>query len=341
MDLSTENMEQTFDPIDELIGKYLAGEATAEEFAQVELWAKVNEANRRYLDQVSFVFEKASAIKDSQYFDEDAAWNKVKAKLKDKESKTVNFKPGPSGSTKGFQLFWRVAASVIIAIGIGYFVFKNTSSSVKEVIAETKSIGDKLPDGSDVFLNKQTKLVYAYDNKKKVHVVKLIGEAFFNIKHDEKKNFIVETEGIYIRDIGTSFNVKAYADSNTIEVVVKDGIVEFFTDNDSGIFLHAGGKGVYNKATKEFKIEQPETNVLAYKTKFFSFNNQDLNSVVNDLNAVYNKRIIVNTKLKKCRLTVTFNNEDIDEIANVIAETLGLAVTTSGNNIILQGQGCE
>lgn len=333
-------MKQTFELMDELIGKYLAGEATDEEASQVKNWANLSEENKRYLDQVTYVFEKATSTKHVKYFDEDAAWNKVKAKLRKSGPKSIDFNPG-QGEHRGLQFFWRIAAAIIIAIGIGYYLTNNSITEVKEVVTETKSNGDRLPDGSDVFLNKKTKLVYAYNKRKKTHTVKLNGEAFFNIKHDEKKAFVVETEGTFIRDIGTSFNVKAYAESNTVEVVVKEGAVEFFTDTDSGIFLRAGGKGVYDKTTKKFKIEQADSNVLAYKTKFFSFNNQDLNSVANELNNVYDKRIIINNKLKKCRLTVTFNNENIEEIATVIAETLGLSIRTTDNDIILQGQGCE
>lgn len=198
-----------------------------------------------------------------------------------------------------------------------------------------------MPDGSGVFLNKQTELVYQYDRKKKNHVVKLKGEAYFNIQHDDSKTFIVDLEGIFIRDIGTSFNVKAYPEDNTIEVVVEEGKVMFYTDTDSGIYLSAKGKGIYNKATKTFSIEQPEENVLAYKTRFFSFSDTDLQTVIIALNNVYDKKIVLGGNLRNCHLTVSFNNEDINEIATIIAETLGLTVSNSANEIRLEGPGCE
>ena len=103
----------------------------------------------------------------------------------------------------------------------------------------------------------------------------------------------------------------------------------FYTDTDSGIYLSAKGKGIYNKATKKFTIEQPEENVLAYKTKFFSFSNTDLRTAVDALNNVYDKKIVLGENLYNCRLTVSFNQEDIDEIAVVMAETLGLTLQNS------------
>ena len=210
-----------------------------------------------------------------------------------------------------------------------------------EVVSQKETKADTLPDGSGVFLNKKTELAYTYDKKKKNHVVKLKGEAYFNIHHEDEKTFIIDAAGVYIKDIGTSFNVKAYPDDNTVEVVVEEGKVMFYTDSDSGIFLSAKGKGIYNKTTKTFTIEQPEENVLAYKTRFFSFSDTDLRTAVEALNNVYDKKIVLGENLYNCRLTVSFNQEDIDEIAAVMAETLGLTLTNSASEIRLEGPGCE
>jgi transmembrane sensor len=332
-------LENTIEHIDELIGKYLAGEASVKEREQVEMWGNQNPANRKELEHFKLIFETSTEAKEIHSFDEDAAWNKMKAKLKAEPSVVpIN------RNNSGFNFYYKIAASIIIILGVGFFVFRGFNKTVineVELVAENKTVSNVLPDGSDVFLNKETKLTYTYDKKKKAHVVKLKGEAFFKIKHEEQKNLIVDIAGIYIKDIGTAFNVKAYPESNTIEVVVEEGIVVFYTNGDSGVTLHASSKGIYNKVTKGFSLEQPEENVLAYKTKMFSFAGTALEDVVNDLNNVYDKKIILPEHLKKCRLTVDFANEDIDEIANVIAETLGLTVRKTDKEIFLEGSRCE
>jgi transmembrane sensor len=122
---------------------------------------------------------------------------------------------------------------------------------------------------------------------------------------------------------------------------LEKGEVLFYTDKDSGVNLRENGKGIYNKTTKTFTIDQPEANVLAYKTRIFSFSDTDLVTVVDALNAVYDKRIFLGEGLKKCHLTVSFNNESQDEIVMVIAETLGLTIKESEGNIALEGPGCE
>ena len=239
---------------------------------------------------------------------------------------------------------WRIAASIVVVLGAGLFayqLFRSGSVPPVVMVAAKEVLTDTLPDGSSIVLNKETELAYTFDKKKNAHTVRLKGEAYFNIHHDDKKTFIVNIDGVYIRDIGTSFNVKAYPESNTIEVVVEAGEVMFYTDNDSGVYLREDGKGIYNRVTKSFTIAEPEANVLAYKTRFFNFSNTDLASVVESLNGVYDKKIILGDSLKKCRLTVSFDNESQDEIIAVIAETLGLAVRESDDRIILEGPGCE
>lgn len=326
--------------IDQLIGKYLAGEAAQDEIHFVELWAKENDANRKYLNHCKLIFDKTFEVKQLQEFDTDAAWLRMKSKIDDTHRRTI----GSADKKPERNFHWMIAASVLVLMGIGFFAYKAIAPSpVQPVqfVANAETMADTLPDGSGVFLNKKTELTYTYDEKERNHRVKLSGEAYFKIQHEEDKTFIIDASGVYIKDIGTAFNVKAYPDSNRIEVFVEEGSVMFYTDTDSGVYLSAKGKGIYNKTTRKFNIEKPDENVLAYKTRFFSFNDTDLKSVMSALNNVYDKKIVFGPNLYNCHLTVSFNNEDIDEIAAVIAETLGLHVTKSANEIRLEGTGCE
>jgi ferric-dicitrate binding protein FerR (iron transport regulator) len=331
-------VESNYNHIDDLIGKYLSGEAAPDETQFVESWLTKSEDNRRYFDQMKTIFSRAAKVAVAQQFDADAAWNRVKTKLhKNGNAKTVQLKPDTN-----YNLYLKIAASVIMVLGLGFFTYRafNPAVTVVEVVADKKTEADTLPDGSGVFLNKETKLAYEFDKKKNTHIVKLKGEAYFNINSNDNKQFIVKADEVFIKDIGTSFNVRAYPESNTIEVVVEEGEVMLYTESDSGVYLGAGGKGVYNKKTHKFTIEEPEPNATAYKTRFFIFSDTDLNTVVESVNAVYNQKIKISENLKACRLTVTFNNESTDDIADVIAETLGLTVKRSGQEVLLEGPGC-
>jgi ferric-dicitrate binding protein FerR (iron transport regulator) len=326
--------------IDDLIGKYLAGEAARDEIHFVELWAKENDDNRKYLEHCKLIFDKTFEARQLQEFDTDAAWSKMKSKIDAGQLRTI----GSADKKPGRNFYWMAAASIIVLMGIGFFVYRMAAPSALQpiqLLAEAETKADTLPDGSGVFLNKKTELTYIYDENEKNHRVSLKGEAYFKIQHEEGKTFIIEASGVYVKDIGTAFNVKAYPDTNTIEVFVEEGSVMFYTDTDSGVYLSANGKGIYDRTTKTFSIEKPEENVLAYKTRFFTFDDTDLQTVMFALNSVYDKKIVFGTNLYDCHVTVAFNNEDIDEIAAVIAETLGLSITKSANEIRLEGSGCE
>lgn len=330
-------MNKQFENIDDLLGKYLAGEASPSEAQLVEVWVKESETNQKYFDQLQMIFSSAAAVQELQQFNTDVAWDKVKSNL----SK-------PSGKTRTLHTDWknvyRIAASVIVVLGIGLYLFvSNRSDEFKptEVIATKQALSDTLPDGSEVFLNKETKINYTFNKRKERHEVSLKGEAYFSVDHNDDAAFLIHADGVYIRDIGTSFNVKAYPDSDIVEVLVEEGEVVFFTDDNPGLHLKASGKGVYNKKTKSFTIEQPEPNILSYKTRFFTFSGTPLGEVAAQMNGVYNTKLVVPDHLKNCLLTVSFRNEHIEEIAAVISETLNLQVTTSGDTIYLSGDACQ
>lgn len=331
-------MENSLDHIDELIGKYLSGETSVEESALVEQWIAESESNRKYFNQFKFIFDRAATVKELQDFNTDAAWNKMRSRLNAR----------PSGKVVAMKPFWentylRIAASIILILGIGFFIYRSstTVTNAVEVIADVKIKSDTLPDGSAVTLNKQTQIAYSFDKRKNAHRVKLKGEAYFDIKHNDEKAFIVEADQLMIKDIGTSFNVKAYPERNTIEVVVEEGEVQLYTEFNEGIFVRAGGKGVYDKTSKTFSLEQPEPNAAAYKSKHFVFADAELGAIVLALNNVYDRKISIAPHLSSCRLTVTFLDESPEEIANVIAETLGLSVTANGSDLLLEGKACE
>jgi transmembrane sensor len=315
-----------------LIGKQLAGETSTEEQQLVDTWCKASVENQQYFNHLKTIFDKASLVSDTSIYNEDVAWKKVQHKLHASKQKF----------TFTYQHL-RIAASLLLLCAVGIWLSQRILTPVvtAELASTTTIVNDSLPDGTQIVLNKQSALSVSYNVRNNSGRIKLKGEANFDIKHDPEKELIVEVEEVFIRDIGTSFNVKAYAESNTVEVTVQQGEVQFYTENNSGLFIKAGEKGVYNKLLKKFLIEQPDTNVLSYKTKSFVFEEVDLKTVVDQLNAIYEKKIKISENLKTCLVTVNFDNEEIETIAEILAETLNLKISTSESEITLEGEGCE
>lgn len=331
-------MKLQHDDMDELIGKVLAGEATEQEKQELNAWLAANLTNQAYFDNLKIIFDKAASNNVKVEFDTDAAWNKVRDRLS--EGKVVSIHK----RTERTSIWVRIAAGIAIFSGVIYFLNNPIGQTTQQmaVVSADSTRQDTLPDGSTAFLNKKSELAYSYDAKAKSRKVKLKGEAYFSVKHDEENPFVIEAEDILVRDIGTEFNLKAYPEKDTIEILVTEGEVQFYTLYDSGLNLKAGQRAIYSRRNKMFyRIEKPDTNILAYKTKVFSFNNTDLKSVVELLNEVYNSKIVLaNKRLFDCRLTANYKEDNPAIIAEVIAETMNLTLTRKGEELILDGDGC-
>jgi len=119
------------------------------------------------------------------------------------------------------------AVLVVSAFFIARFFSNSSAKSSKTFLAaygERKNI--QLPDGSDVTLNAGSKIEILGNFGKSTRDVFLEGEAFFDVKHNEKLPFVVHTVAMDVKALGTAFNVKAYLDEKTTETSLIRGLVE-------------------------------------------------------------------------------------------------------------------
>jgi transmembrane sensor len=332
-------LEDYNEHIDILIARVAMGEAEPHEVQQLTDWENLSEANRLYVAQS----KKVLGVIPFVAVDTNAAWAKLKQRMDaGEEAPVVPMVAKP----RRFAIAWAAAAALLLLIGLGIFFkyFKGGDIPVNEFATATQNatLTDTLPDGSTIFLNKNSNLNYA-ENSKGERIVKLKGEAFFEVKHNAKKPFVIVANSVFIKDIGTGFNVKTDDAANTVTVVVESGMVDFYTKDQKGITLKAGQTGVYNGTTKAFsKVEnEANPNALSYKTKVFNFNRTTLTTAVAQLNTVYGSNIVLeNDNIKNCLITTDFTNEDLDVIINIITETLNLKSKKEGDKIILYGDGC-
>jgi len=326
--------------IDELIAKYLSGEAEGSEVKELQDWMGMSADNKRYFENEKVIFDTSSRLKGWEEYDADMAWVRLKDHLNNNRTgKIISFRPN--------FVWYSIAASILLVATLGYLFYgRNKAVPVEpwstNSLAEVKQ--DTLPNGSPVFLNRGTEISYSFDKKDNLHQVSVQGEAYFDVDRTKEEGFQIEIGDLIIEDIGTSFNVNAYPKSELVTVIVEKGEVKLYTPTDPGIHVFAGETGIYNKSTGTFaKISEADPNALAYKTRYFSFNNTLLENVIASLNEVYNVNIMLSQqKLKNCRITVTFRDEEIDSIVDIIAATLELKVKkVNENEIILEGEGCD
>jgi ferric-dicitrate binding protein FerR (iron transport regulator) len=280
-----------------------------------------------------------SSIDSSREFikvDTDKAWQKVDSRIENNEGKVIRIHQ-PRRNL-------RIAAGVVLVLAMAFSLRQllHKESAQPLLFASAEKITEtKLPDGSKVFMNKNSEVTFAV--KDNVREVKLKGEAYFEVVHDEKQPFIVSVDEILIKDIGTEFNVKALPGNNEVEVKVESGEVKFFSRSDEGVTLIKGEKASYNKITKQFikLVADPFDNSASYRSKIFFFKDSKLKDVIQQLNDVYLSDIrLGDQRLAECRLTVTFTNEKIETIVSILAETLDLKVQKTGDTFVLNGENC-
>lgn len=130
----------------------------------------------------------------------------------------------------------RIAAAVFILVGCGAAFFFILWSSQKETVSTTMGVKKKitLPDGTLVWLNSGSSLSYSKNfNQLSTREVSLKGEAFFEVLHNEDHPFIIHTQsGISIKDVGTTFNIKAYT-NEPVEATLISGAIEIFSKENN------------------------------------------------------------------------------------------------------------
>jgi len=335
-------VENKYQYIDEAIARVLSNEASQADVELVNSWIELSEENKKAFEDSRALFEQTISLKEFIPVDTDKAWLKVKSRMdQGSRAKVISFETATRWTTA-----WRVAAVLLIAAGIGtaaYFMLKKQAVDDVFIASSEKIKHDTLPDGSTITLNRNSTLSFSSSDYGRNRTVHLKGEAYFEVKHDESNSFIVEAGGIKIEDVGTAFNVKANPDSRIVFVVVESGEVKILTDASDTLHLVAGETAEYNMETKVIaKGVNEDKNLSAYKDKIFIFENTELKVIVKLLNDVYGSSIILeNDEAGSCRLTASFNNETLDAILDIIAETLHLQIERNASEILLKGNACR
>ena len=235
--------------IDRIIARYIAKEASQEDLLFLGEWMDQSSENKRYVENIRMLQDKAIALHFPVKVDTIKAWMKVKAQL-DVPVQAIAVK-----KTKPFvlsQKSWTKAVAIfalIIGVSSLFYYLSITSSSdiTRYTLASyNNSVSKTIAVNIDICLNRDTRIAVVENKKKKTRELQLSGEAFIHVRHSTDTQLIVKAEETWIKDIGTSFNVKANPWSSTVEVFVESGEVSFFTDSQSGIKLSKGETGIFD-----------------------------------------------------------------------------------------------
>jgi ferric-dicitrate binding protein FerR (iron transport regulator) len=324
---------------DDLLVKYLLGEASAEERQMVEEWMAADPANKKQYEDFKTIWDESKMLAAVSTVDEDAAWARFKKRVEGGREK-VKGKGKKEGVVRRMRpVSWlKLAALFILVAGaglLGYQMFKESKIVELAVVSKASPVVDTLPDGSVVTLNKNSSLAYPSRFKGETRTIALKGEAFFNVTPNKEQPFIINVNDVQVKVVGTSFNIRSEAGAT--EVIVETGVVQV-TRNGKTVELRPSEKlklgGVDSVAGKE-KVEDKLYNY--YRTKEFVCDETPLWKLVEVLNEAYNTTIVIgNPAIRSEKITTTFNNDSLEHILQIVSETLGIRITTEGDQIILK-----
>jgi transmembrane sensor len=268
--------------------------------------------------------------------DTDNAWNKLHNRLENDGllTKTIYI-----GEMNRRRLLLRIAAAIIIFAGLGtaaLYIGTTGMLSGNRIIAadnEQRNIEVTLPDGSRVWLNRNSQISYKPGLGRETRKVKLTGEAFFDIAHDASRPFIIYAGNAQVKDIGTSFNVITSNRKKEVEVFVKSGKVMLSDQaGERELILEPGYIGTMGQSGSSKSLNE-NRNYLSWNTDLLSYNAEPLKNVFPDLKRVYNINIIADDpEILNETLSATYDKLPQDTIIRIICTTFNFRYQKEGNN---------
>ena len=208
------------------------------------------------------------------------------------------------------------AAVIALLVGGTYFFTLNIQKSDIVDLAQNKiyvPAGQRanilLSDGTEVWINANTTIIYPSVFSGSERNIKLSGEAFFKVAHNEKKPFIVSTDNLDVKVLGTTFDVSAYKESGQTSVSLLEGSVKVQMD-DKDVILSPKEVLYYDKEKTDVEKLDNENN-FSWRYGILTFEDESLFEILKKLELCFHVEIIIkNSKLNQKTFTGKFRQRD-------------------------------
>lgn len=330
----------------QLLDRYLAGQASAQEEAAVLAWTRDDPVHAELLRQL-----REAGPDARRAWNADAGWASLSSRLElDGSVRPIG---GAGQATRPARwrpsAAWRVAAAVIVVVAGSLTAWqivarRAQSGALASATMELNAPNGQrasitLDDGSRVTLNAGSRLRYPKTTGTGAREVMLVGEAFFEVKHDAAHPFRVHAGDGIAEDLGTRFTVSAYPELERVDVAVAEGRVSLQRkDAASGVaVLHAGERGRLGITGPPVVDSQvPLDQYFGWRDGALVFENVALGDAIPRLERWYDVEIKVSdSALAARRLTARFRNDSLTDVIGAIEVALGATSHRSGRTITL------
>lgn len=196
-----------------------------------------------------------------------------------------------------------------------------------------------LSDGTEVWLNSETKFRYPVDfiaANREVFIEE--GEAYFDVVKNKDKPFVVNFDGRRVQVLGTQFNVKSYKEEQYDLITLVEGSIELISD-DNKVELVPNQQAVINNSSQALRLKTVEGSLYtAWKDNVYLYKNQPLQTIVSDLERDFNFRVFYqNPEMKQEKFSLKISRKlPFEAIFSAIEKTHEVDIEIKNNNVIIR-----
>lgn len=289
-----------------VLKRFLNHSASEEDFRQINEWRRKDSSNSFFLFSLEEVWSEKEEAKYATKIHLDSSYQKMMQKImsesKTKKNETLNVTHSDT-RTNTLQkpksnILLKIAASIaiILSIGLGSLYYMELTHPIgfnTIIVPNAQTANLVLEDGTHIWLNSGSQFTYPTKFARKHRSVKLQGEALFKVSRNKHKPFLVETENLKVRVLGTTFNVKAHSGENPT-VILQEGVVEVDTDKHKNIRMKPNQILTYSLDTGTSSIQNFDASTAGiWRTGELMFSGETLKTIVLELKRKFNKEIII------------------------------------------------
>lgn len=324
--------------VDAMLSRYLADNSDAEAIAALRKAAEASDDTRAYIRQQLDIWFASAACATEQQFDSDAAYRRFAERTRQ-----------ATATAKWRHTLRRVAvaaAVAAVAVALPWAGYRMATSRISGSYANISIATPKgsttemrLPDGTRVWLNAGSHITYSQGFGVADRNVRLTGEACFDVAHNAKMPFVVQSNTARLQVLGTKFNYRDYPGDRDMAVDLIRGSVS----------LTAGksGRSVRIKPNQRITLDKQSGRMTrqtvdasqsaAWTVGDHFFDEVDIAQIATTLERAYGVKISVAPSLRGCRFYCAFNTNDytLDDVLRILANTHHVHYRQNGNSYTL------
>ena len=310
--------------------KYLSQQLTADEKISLEKWVSLSDENRSLFSEVCKLKLLSEYNNQNNTSNTALALYRVQSKI---YRKSTRYK---------INSLMRYAAmiAVIASISIFSWTLLKQEKFTTITVAENQDVKKiNLEDGSTIWLSKQSELQIPKSFSSTHRQISLKGKAYLDVKKDSLNPFLVSTDYIDVKVMGTSFDISINKQEKSVETILVSGKVILQDKQHNDIIVMSPGEKVeYNASNDSYIIYTVDANMLtSWHLDQIKFENETLREIVNKLSLIYDVNINLESKsLAERRYRYVINKEEtLKEVLDILSYLASIKYTIEGNEVFI------